>query len=534
MEKSKASTNNNIKIHELIYYIYFLCLFGARAVGLYEGQAVYNGLLVLGSVFFFLKLISTRHTVYEYLLGTAILSTGALTYVFSGEKGLLIYFTMMLGMKGINKEKVMRLGLYVLSFSYFILYLLSVTGLIPELNHMNKRSGYGFLLRHSLGYPYPNTTHTTFLILVILFFYLYKNKTTLKLIQASVFAMLINLYLYLYTVSLTGLISVTIYLVINFYLQTRATRSRFEDTVIYLLFPATVIFSIVGPILAKGSVFTFMNKLLHKRYEYALYFLTNEKITPFGSYFNPTPTNWYMLDNSFLYLFLQLGVISFAVVCILYMLWIKHLVKENQTSELAILITFCFIGMSDPFLFNLSYKNITFIFIGSWFYETVSQKSRSLSELFNREILLLPLGEKEVSIDLHFFNDGKHCLSSLFYEIGTNLVKYALIFATAGLLSSAIYTFTVQEPQVLYVNSDIADPYFSHKNIEMTQEDVDAAIESGNLVEGYDQNDPTMYVFKKNAPHMEYVRSTVTCGIFSGLILVFIISAIGLSVKKNH
>ncbi|WP_026498331.1 hypothetical protein [Butyrivibrio sp. WCD2001] len=532
MNSQNLPSDNTIKVHELIYYIYFLLLFGARAIGLYDGQPVYNACLVLGMLAFIIKIAATRHTLYEYIAGIAFLGTGALTYLCSGEKGLLIYFTMMLGMKGIREKKVAKLGLIILSVSYFVLYLLSVTGIITELNHINNRSGYGFLLRHSLGYPYPNTAHTTLLILIIFFFYLYEAKNLRSLLKASVIAMLLNLYVYLYTVSLTGLISISLYLIINIYLQLRRNRTKAENALILLLFPAIVIFSIAGPLLATGSAFEFMNKLLHKRYEFALYFLTTEKITPFGSYFKAPPTNWYMLDNSFLYLFLQLGVVPFALVCALYIMWIGNLVKENKPRELAVIITFCFIGMSDPFLFNLSFKNLTFIFLGAYLYDSLKKMENTLPAALSKEIIILPFGEKEISAFKSRFAFPGKILSKSFYEISIHLVRYALIIAVIGLIGCAFYTKTHTEPKVLYVETEIADPYFNHKNIEMTPTDVDAALAAGDLVVGYDSEDPTMYVFKKSAPHMEYIRSTLTFGIWAGLIAALIISVIGSARKR--
>ncbi|WP_026524805.1 hypothetical protein [Butyrivibrio sp. MB2005] len=526
------NANNKIKAFELFYYIYFLILFGARAIGFYDGQTIYNVLLLAGAAMFGIKIISTRHTLAECLIIICFLGAGSITYACSGEKGLLIYFTMMLGMKGINEKKVMRLGLYILGISYFVLYVLSMTGLIQELNHMNNRSGFGYIMRHSLGYPYPNTTHTTLLILIMLFFYLYKAESFSKLVRASLIAMLLSCFIYVYTVSLTGLISISIYLVANLYLHARKERSKLENALILMLFPATVIFSIAGPLLATGDAFEFMNKLLHKRYEYALYFLTNEKITPFGSYFGETPTSWYMLDNSFLYLFLQLGIVSFILICSIYLVWIKYIVKNNKKPELAIMITFCFIGMSDPFLFNLSYKNLTFVFIGAWLYDTLSKKAEDFPELLRKEIILLPLGEKEIVVpDIADFKLHKAFVKTIAH-ISCNFLKFALLFAVSFILASGIYYVSTTEPKVLYTNTEIADPYFNHKNIEMTQADVDAALAKGDIVEGYHSSDPTMYIFKKTAPHMEYIRSVITCGFFAGIICVLIFS-IGRFIRKR-
>ena len=326
----KSSDRFSIHVYELIFCIYFAVMFGARAIGLYEGLFVYNISLVAGLILFGLKILSTRLYLGEYLICFFLVGLSLLVYVNTGEKGLRLYFSLMLSMKMIDSKKVFRLGLYILGLSFFILFFLSASGLINELNHMNKRSGFGYVLRHSLGYPYPNTAHTTLLILIIFFFYLFEYKDAKSLIKASSFAMVINVLIYLYTVSLTGLISITIYLILNIYFCLRSNKSYIEKAIINLCFPIIVSFSILGPILAKGEAFDFLNDLLHKRYEYALYYLQNEKITLLGSKFKVPPTNWYMIDNSFLYLFLQLGIIPFILIAALYILWIFYLVKENN------------------------------------------------------------------------------------------------------------------------------------------------------------------------------------------------------------
>ncbi len=523
-----------MRLFELIYYIYFIIVFGAKAIGLNEGQVLFNGCIVAGTVLFVLKVLTTRTSIFEYLLTAGITLAGAITYYCSGEKGILLYFTMMLGMKAISEKKVFKMSLYILGFSFLILHLLSLSGLITELNHMYKKGGYGFLLRRSLGYPYPNTTHTTFLILIILFYYLYKEKNIRQLLTSMVITMLLNLYLYVYTVSLTGLISVSIYLAATFYFRVRKNRSKIENILIELLFPATVIFSITGPVLAKGEVFDFLNKVLHKRYEYALYYLQNEKITPFGSRFAEAPSNWYMIDNSFLYLFLQLGVVTFTIVCLLYLFWIHHILKSNKTPELAIIVTFCFIGMSDPFLFNLSCKNITFVFIGAWFFEAAKEFSKRLPDTLTKEYVLLPIGSIRINLP-----DISSCKIFIFAgklkkDISENALRYVVVFAVSGLLAAGIYSSVATAPEFIYVDEAIVDPYFSNDSIEMTKEDAMAAQAAGDIIQGYDENDPTMYVFDDEAPLMEHYRRIISTGTLTATIACIALASISLIRKRSH
>ena len=517
---------------ELIYYIYFLFIFGAKAAGLNEGSALFNSCIVIGGIFFAVKILSTKTTLLEYIITAFITLSGVLTYFFSGEKGLLLCFTMMLGMKGISEKKVLRLGLCILAPLFFILYILSVTGVLTGLDHIYKKSGYGFLLRRSLGYPYPNTTHTTFLILIMLFFCVYEAKSIKKLIMTMIISMILSLYLYLYTVSLTGIISVTIFLAVTLYLNVRKNRSRLENILIELLFPFIVIFSITGPLVAKGEVFDFLDSLLHKRYEYALYFLQNERVTLFGSKFATPPTNWYMIDNSFLYLFLQLGIIPFMIVCALYLMWIHDILKKNKKKELAIIITFMFIGMSDPFLFNLSFKNLTLIFIGAFIYEKTKEFTlRAPGSALSKEILILPQGQVRLP-DFKTMPAAKYAKAAA-REISEYPIRYITIFVLALVVASATYHLTVPVAEHMYVDEDIVDPFFSHKSTQMTQSEVNAAIANGDIVLGYDSSNPTMYIFGKSATGMEHYRGVVTTGMLFGLIAVILANIFILIRKKQ-
>ena len=77
-------------------------------------------------VFCIFKIATTKHTVIEYIVIALFLGLGGLVYYCSGEKGLLIYFTMMLGMKAVEKTKVIKLGLAILSISFSVLFLLNI------------------------------------------------------------------------------------------------------------------------------------------------------------------------------------------------------------------------------------------------------------------------------------------------------------------------------------------------------------------------------------------------------------------------
>ena len=392
--------NTTIQLSELIYLAYFTVMFGARAIGLYEGMLPYNIMLVTGMLLFLLKIAMTRHTYGEYLLIGVLLFISLIVYYNTGEKGLLLYFTMMLGMKNVSIKRVMKWAAAILSVSFMVLVFLSVFGLKQDITYLHDRAGFGQVLRHSLGYPYPNTLFTTYIVLMVLIMYVLGKQTKKQLVITSTLMFLGAVYIYLYSCSNTGLIVATFYLLANLWLQLRNRLSIVEKIVLLMAYPGCALLSIVGPLVTSGTLFQLMDKVLHNRWAYSYYYLTTEPVTLFGTRFGETPNENYMIDSSFLYSFLQIGVIPFLIVTVLMIGMIVCYVKKDKRIELAMIISFCVLGLSDPFFFNLSYKNLMFLFIGELLY---LQTSKACKGLLAKEICILKCGERSISVDTPFY-----------------------------------------------------------------------------------------------------------------------------------
>lgn len=399
--------NNTIQLLELIYLAYFTVMFGARAIGLYEGMLLYNITLVIGMLLFLLKIAMTRHTFGEYLLIGVLLFISLIVYYNTGEKGLLLYFTMMLGMKNVSLKRVMKWAAAILSISFAVLIFLSVFGLKQDITYLHDRAGFGQVLRHSLGYPYPNTLFTTYIVLMVLIMYVLGKQTKKQLIMTSALMFLGAVYIYLYSCSNTGLIVATFYLFANLWLQLRNRLSIVEKLVLLIAYPGGALLSIVGPLVTSGRLFQIMDRVLHNRWAYSYYYLTTEPVTLFGTRFGETPNDNYMIDSSFLYSFLQIGVIPFLIVTALMVGMIVSYVKREKRTELAIIISFCVLGLSDPFFFNLSYKNLMFLFVGELLYFQTSKPSWFHKGLLAKEICILRCGERRISLDTPFYGKIK-------------------------------------------------------------------------------------------------------------------------------
>lgn len=438
--ENKSINSHKTEMAEIAYFLYFTVMFGARAIGLFEGMLVYNISLVIGMLLFAVKIAMTKHTVLEYCFMGTLLLISLLVYYNTGEKGLLLYFTMMLGMKGVSVKKVFKLGTVILGIAFPVLTLLSITGLLEEITYIHDRAGFGHVIRHSLGYPYPNTLFTTYIVLMVLIMYVMGKQNKKNLLLTTLFMLVGTIYIYLYSCSNTGLIVGVFYLAANLYLQLRKDMTKLEQAAAWLVYPLCLLVSIVGPLVTTGRLFELFDKVLHNRWAYSLYYLTNEPVTLFGVRFKEAPNTNYMIDSSFLYSFLQIGIIPFLILTVLYLAMIYDYVKNKKQIELAIIISFCVLGLSDPFFFNLSYKNLMFLFVGEFIYRKLKVLETKNLGFFSRNIQLLPVGSREVKFGATWTE--KCCITGteIVKTIGQNNVMLTFIyFVSAVLLTGSLY-----------------------------------------------------------------------------------------------
>lgn len=390
---------SKITYAEVLYLFYFGVMFGAKAVGLYEGMLLYNLSLVLGMVLFSVKILFTKHTIFEYVLMVLLGGLSGIVYYNTGEKGLLLYITMMLGMKGVSIERVFRWATFILATCFSSLIFLTSFGIIQDIYYIKDRAFFGMVMRRSLGYPYPNTLFTTYIVLMVLVMYVLGEMNRKQLLIISLLEFIGAVYMFLYSCSNTGIIVSMVFLILNYYFQTRKSFTKLEKILVQLVYPGCVLFSVVGPMISKGKLFEFLDKVLHNRWNYSRYYLTNEPITLLGQRFKPAPNTNYLIDSSFLYSFLQIGVVAFIVITVLNMAMIHDYTKQEKRVELAIIVSFCILGLSDPFLYNLSYKNLLFLFIGEFFYRKISLITQRSSVFLQKEIQWLKIGNKEIAIE---------------------------------------------------------------------------------------------------------------------------------------
>lgn len=505
-------------ISELLYLTYFLIMLGAKAIGLYEGQTWYNIILVIGATLFGLKIIFTKHSVAEYAIIVLLLTLGVLVYLCSGEKSLLIFLTMMLGMKDVSSDKVFKCGAILWVASFVCMYVLSVIGVIPEIAYTMSRSGWPPILRHALGYPHPNSLHITYFILSMFVLYSCKELSKKYITLVSVILILGNCYVFMYSLSRNGFLMTMIYIFIVLFFAWKQELSRFDNVVIKTIFPFSAMIMLLLPILLKGALFEKLNTILAGRLFFTRHFLTYEPLRLFGIREIPVPWEAVVIDSSYVYLIFRLGIIAFVLYFVAMIFLIHTLVKEQKKSELAVVLALTIGGINETYLFNQSFKNLIFIFLGSYLYIGLSKFASKHESILTREIFGFNFGNKEIVIKSK--NSGYN------RRIPVNIMVFtALLLVLAGVLTSIIYVCAFPKIHDVYLP---AEEKFAGQGDEvyLSVDEVKQLKREGNIIRGYvDENKPLYRMQRKSVAKVEYIRYIFSYGLWGGSIVALIFLA---------
>ena len=536
----KSFITNRDKIGEGIYLLYFALMVGARAAGLYEGMTIYNISLVIGMFLFACKMVVTKHSAKEYLITGAFMLLAAIVYIHTGEKGLLVCFTMMLGMKCVSVQKVIKTGAVVAGIIIMCKIFLGVFGLVHEIYYPQERDGVGLMFRHALGYAHPNTLHMNVLMLSMMVMYLITTwlmsvreemsdnilslrikvkSDSIIMFVASLLVLCFNIYIFQYSGSRTGLLACIAYLIVNMWLYFRNKIGIFEKAVSFAAFPIVSFIAIVLPFLLKGKLFDFVNMTIFTtRFSIAKYFWEHNSISLFGIRLN-NPNEamaTYGIDMAQLYLFLQLGLVAFVVIAVFTIWFVYQAIKKERRAELAVLMGMLFLGIWEPLLYNLGFKNFVYVFMGAMIYERLETADNTVKAIF------VTKNQKRIMIDTK------------------KVALCAVIAIVVGVIASAIYLAATSQPSALYGDREKNE---SGKSLGMEAEyldeqEIDQLKSDGDIIIGYTDAETPMYKYDEVIAEMEYQKRTLSTGVWSG-ILVFGIALCTIKMyntfnKKEH
>ena len=533
----QQNKNRGIQLHigEIFYYLFWITMIYAKGTGLYEGMRVYNICLVLAMGFLAVKLLLTRYSLTDLMWMVPVTLLGLWVYLHSKDQSALILAAMVIGLKDVSLPRVFGTGLAMWGGCFVFLSLRALTGGYAGPFLVHEKLGLGPILRWSLGYTHPNVLQITYVVISAFILYLWNLKPGRKQWKISLLLMAGNLYVFLYSISFTGFLLMLVLLFFNLYLSNRKRVSRIEYFLLQCVFPFSVLFSLAGPmILGKnGPVFQFVTKLLNTRYSATRIYLEALGVTLFG--IDVPKLHGFAIDCSYTEAILSYGCILFALIVIGCLYTIKRLTDQKRWRELAIILSLLVAGISEPFLFNTSFKNITMLLVGNCVFDWSARLAeRKKGTLLGKEIALLSGWNRSFIIP-----DGR--LEELVRRVKEKLYagrkKFRGIILAAGIVCMAVAAVFVQNPDSIFIgigNTDCGEREVKYLDMQNLPEGFNS------VVYEYPGPDGGMYEFEGNIITLEYVRKIVSAGVWgmAGCVCVILMGCglivLGAERKKSN
>lgn len=446
-----------------------------------------------------------RYCAWEILMYGALLVLGGAIYLISHEKGALIVILLICGAKNIDIRRIFKAGAVTWVISFGALFLLTSLHIVDSAFKVHDRLGMGRVIRWSLGYAHPNVLHISYFVLVCLLIYVFQERIRFPHLMLLGLG---NLYVFMFSLSTTGFLVTTICLLLVFYWNIRKRFCRAEQILIQFCLPGCLFMSFGAPLLLKGNVFNIVNRILNTRLELAKWFLQNQPVKLLGVDTTSIVTSLRTMDNSYVFALITYGAIFFIFVTVCYFKVIYQKTLQQDGMALCIILSCLIAGITEPFLFNTSFKNISLLFIGAEFL--------ALDKMTEKNIIELKL-DRDVEIKLPDIAEIWDRLRRCRRRYTTGLV----IISITGAVLAGIFVFQRESAPVRYLlprkafeyTDDLEESYFLKSEDDIQQ--------AGDRIMGFESEQTEMVAFKGNIAQLERFRNVVARGSVAG-VLIFI------------
>ena len=528
--KNNTGKYRSVSIEEILFYLYFAIMEAAKGVGLVSGGVVYKICLVAATLLAVCKILIGRYQIREYAIIIALTAIGLLDWVLAGNQAALICIILVVSMKNVPSGRLFKIGSAVWSMTFLYQVLSQLLNLRYRDFVIHNKYHLGYLIRWALGYTHPNVLMIAYVVLVAYAFFAWDIVRRHRILF-TVIALSGGIYVFLYSLSMTGMLFLLIFiafvLIFEYMEKWHAFDNKVVKTVLQCIFPTAVLISVAGPVLLQGRVFDIVNKLVTTRLALSRYYLTTFGISLLGRDFSDLPAA-VTLDCSYTNLLMHGGFLLFIIMCIGYMVMIHGAVNETGSwrgrVKLAIVISFVIAGMSEPFLFNESFKNLTLIFVGESLYQQTGRcKKRSTGFLCRYNTLI----RLTVPVEM---------LKILKTAVKTRWKKMVLTGTLVAVIGGVIYCENVRMPDTIYALRTSCDTDDNSVSVFLSNIDYIRMQNSKDVwVLNYKDAKTPMLEFSGTIVQVEFVRGLISSVIWSdilGCIVVILIQ--GYLVKKKE
>ncbi len=357
--------DNNFRL----YLTAFLLFVAGNILQLDEKSTVYMLLAGCSLICLMIKLWNETHTQREIITDIIVVGFALLLYMNSKAITILMLAAFLVASKNIDVKRVIKYNLYFSIVLYITVIICSQIGIKQNVYVQIKRMTGQVADRYSLGFEHPNQLHMYFFFIVLMWLYIYYEKVTIRTI---VIMQVINIALYKFSVSRTGALSVIGVSVVYLIFRQRDFLNKKISQLMAFVFPLCTLASVVlAKIYTGNTIELIINKLLQGRVSNSHYFMNKYGNHLFGKNFTSGSKSM-ILDNSYVILWLKFGILFTVVLCILYYVAVKKMIKQSNRAAILCVTMFAFYGITEGFLSNI-FMNFSLLFLGNIICEDIPE-----------------------------------------------------------------------------------------------------------------------------------------------------------------
>ena len=304
---------------------------------------------ILTILTFFFFLLSFDYTAMrrEYLYWLGILIIVSLAQFTPYKQNVLTPIVLMQCISTLNLKTYLRYNIIILGGTALLMLLFVGTGQMIQAEAIST-----IRIRYDFGYGHPNAAALYYwglFISILLYCYVSKYRNFIWILLA--FLLLVSTYLYVETDSRSFIIAVISFILVLCYFS---LRSRFKrDYRIgysrYVLYMLPIVFAVLTIYFAINvNDYPVLNILLSKRL--TLYKELLDGLTPLQYLLGTTAFDYIIVDNSYLHLLFEAGVLVFVYFVWLWFFAVKNLAKQQNFILIAVFISFLVYGLMESLL----------------------------------------------------------------------------------------------------------------------------------------------------------------------------------------
>lgn len=331
----------------------------AKGLGLESGDKAYYVLAVMAVCFWVGHMLQTRWSSKTLVFSMLTVGIALAAVAVNGKLGVMLSVITMAALKDMDKELWMRRILIWWLCCIVVTMLLVLTGIVPD-----QIISYGGKVYHTFGYSKGNVFHSTIAVLVIL--YLYHRKKKLLFMEALAI-LAFDYAVYQYSASRAGA-AITAAAVLTSYLfklfAKKAAVRKMLRVALCIGMVMVVFLSFALP-LVYGTGHTYaglagkLNDALTGRIHWSRVALFTDPITLLGFSGNPSG----MLDNAYVFLFVKCGILSAAMIFVLYAIAVRSMLRREDDYGIWIIFLFVCYGFAEQFFVNC-FMNYSMLIVG--------------------------------------------------------------------------------------------------------------------------------------------------------------------------